>query len=310
MLNRASESNPVSHSRGHNAAIELTVFTKIGGPLTKKIMLIADKVVSDGSACTMARGHAKRVTLGHIGELAELIEILTSSQAIALGSLRDDLPDEINILTKRKLAAAPIKDTVARTAENFRLPARSCRAGGVRLRHEGNAASGGVAAQGHRRLLGAMVAVVPALATAGHLTRLSTSAGLSRTDTGEKFPGSGGLHVYITIKDGADAVRFLKTLHARCWLAGFGWMNVGAAGQLLERSIIDRMVGAGERLVFEGPPVVEPPLPQDAAARKPMVAVGDVVNSVAACPPLTSSSNTLRASSRRRSAARWQANAL
>ena len=154
MLNRASESDPASHSRGHNAAIELTVFTKIGGPLTKKIMLIADKVVSDGSACTMARGHAKRVTLGHIGELAELIEILTSSQAIALGSPRDDLPDEINILTKRKLAAAPIKDTVARTAENFRLPARSCRAGGVRLRHEGNAASGGVAAQGHRRLLG------------------------------------------------------------------------------------------------------------------------------------------------------------
>jgi hypothetical protein len=66
---------------------------------------------------------------------------------------------------------------------------------------------------------------------------LSTSAGLSRTDTGEEFGGSGGLHVYITIKDGSDAVRFLKTLHARCWLAGYGWMNVGAAGQLLERSI-------------------------------------------------------------------------
>ena len=92
--------------------------------------------------------------------------------------------------------------------------------------------------------------------------------------------GSGGLHVYITIKDGSDAVRFLKTLHARCWLAGYGWMNVGAAGQLLERSIIDRMVGAAERLVFEGPPEVVPPLRQDAAARKPTVVAGDVVDSL------------------------------
>ena len=109
----------------------------------------------------------------------------------------------------------------------------------------------------------------------------------SRTDTGEKFAGSGGLHVYVTIKDGADAVRFLTTLHARCWLAGFGWMVVGRAGQLLVRSIVDRMVGAAERLVFEGPPVVEPPLRQDAVARKPLTVAGDVVDSLSACPPLS-----------------------
>ena len=55
----------------------------------------------------------------------------------------------------------------------------------------------------------------------------------------------------------------LKALHARCWLAGFGWMMVGAGGQLLERSIVDRVVGAPERLIFEGPPLVVPPLEQD-----------------------------------------------
>jgi hypothetical protein len=133
----------------------------------------------------------------------------------------------------------------------------------------------------------AMVAVAPVLATAGYLKRLSTSAGLSRTDTGEEFGSSGGLHVYITIRDGTDAVRFLKDLHARCWLAGLGWYVVGRAGQLLERSIIDRMVGAAERLVFEGPPEVLPPLRQDAAARKPTVVAGDVVDTFAACPPLS-----------------------
>ena len=182
---------------------------------------------------------------------------------------------------------APIKDTVARTAENFRY--RPGRAALAVFDYDMKGMPPAVALQ--LKVTGgfwaAMVAVAPALATAGHLTRLSTSAGLSRTDTGEKFPGSGGLHVYITIRDGADAVRFLKTLHARCWLAGFGWMNVGAAGQLLERSIIDRMVGAGETAGVRRPAGGRAAAAQDAAARKPMVVVGDVVNSVAACPPLS-----------------------
>lgn len=60
------------------------------------------------------------------------------------------------------------------------------------------------------------------------------------------------MHVFILVQDGRDCERFLKTLHLRCWLAGFGWMMVGAGGQLLERSIVDRVVGSPERLGFEG----------------------------------------------------------
>jgi len=58
------------------------------------------------------------------------------------------------------------------------------------------------------------------------------------------------------VQNGADIERFLRELHARCWLAGLGWMMVGAAGQFLERSIVDRMVGSPERLVFEGSPIL------------------------------------------------------
>ena len=55
---------------------------------------------------------------------------------------------------------------------------------------------------------------------------------------------------------------FSRALHERCWLAGFGWMLVSDAGTLLERSIVDRMVFAPSRPVFEGPPILEPPLRQ------------------------------------------------
>ena len=103
----------------------------------------------------------------------------------------------------------------------------------------------------------ALISVLPDLATAGRVTRKSTSAGLSRSDTGERLAGSNGEHLYILVTDGADAERFLRTLHDRCWLHGFGWMMVGAGGQLLDRSIVDRMVYAPERLVFEGAPVLD-----------------------------------------------------
>ena len=112
--------------------------------------------------------------------------------------------------------------------------------------------------------LGALLMVLPVLKGTALLVRRSTSAGLWRADTGEALPGSDGLHVFVEVKDGADSERFLKTLHERCWLAGFGWMMVSSSGALLERSIVDRMVVAPSRPVFEGPPVLEPPLRQKA----------------------------------------------
>ena len=75
------------------------------------------------------------------------------------------------------------------------------------------------------------------------MSRASTSAGLFRTDTGEQFAGSGGAHHYVLVKDGGDIERFLRDLHDRCWLHGLGWHLIGRAGQLLDRSLVDRMVG-------------------------------------------------------------------
>jgi hypothetical protein len=141
-----------------------------------------------------------------------------------------------------------------------------------------------------RRLGGfweAMLSVLPALRDVARVVRRSTSAGLFRCDTGEQLPGSDGLHVYLMVRDGADVERFLRALHDRCWRAGLGWIIVGAAGQLLERSVIDRMVGGSERLVFEGGPILTPPLQQDRESRRPVAVDGDDLDTVAACPPLS-----------------------
>jgi hypothetical protein len=267
--------------------IELVRLTKDGGPLTKLISLSPDgTLVKDSSACVMARGTAERVRVAGVDALGALIEDLTPSQAIALGTLRADLPDKVEVTTKKRLVDGVARPhIIARTGSNFvyRGPAFAL------LDYDSKGMSAAVAAELKRAggFWGALLTVLPALKDTAHVTRHSTSAGLSRADTGEALPGSDGVHVYVAEKDGADSERFLRALHDRCWLAGFGWMMVSTSGALLERSIVDRMVGGPERLVFEGGPVLVPPLQQDKESRRPIAVDGVLLDTMAVCPPLS-----------------------
>ena len=267
--------------------IELTRLTKDGGPLTKQISLSPDgTLVKDGSACVMAHGTAERVRVAGVDALGALIEGLTPSQAIALGTLRADLPDKVEVTTKKRLVNGVARpDIIARTGANiiYHGPAFAL------LDYDSKGMPAAVAAELKRAggFWGALLTVLPALKDVARVTRRSTSAGLSRADTGEALPGSDGVHVYVAAKDGADSERFLRALHDRCWLAGFGWMMVSTSGALLERSIVDRMVGGPERLVFEGGPVLVPPLQQDKESRRPIAVDGVALDTVAVCPPLS-----------------------
>jgi hypothetical protein len=268
--------------------IELTRFTKHGGPLTKRISLAPDgSLVKDDSACMMTYGMAERVKVTGINALGKLIEDLKPSQAIALGTLQTDLPNRVGITTKDKLVVNGVAqpNIIARTGANiiYRGPAFAL------LDYDSKGIPTAVAAEVKRAggFWGALLTVLPVLKNTARVTRHSTSAGLSRIDTGEALPGSDGVHVYLAAKDGADCERFLRALHDRCWLAGLGWYVVSASGALLERSIVDRMVGGAERLVFEGGPVLAPSLQQDKESRQPIAVDGVMLDTVAVCPPLS-----------------------
>jgi hypothetical protein len=268
-------------------SIELTVFTKEGGPLTKIIRLGEHgRVVKDSSECRMARGRAQRARVGGVDELAKLISSLRKEQAIALGAMRSDLPESVAITTKGRLNGEQV-NLIARTGND--IVHRKDAPAFVLLDFD----TKGMPPEVEQRIAKAggywkaLVEVLPKLGSAGRVIRASTSAGLKRSDTGEEIAESGGVHAYVAISDGTDAERFLQTFHERCWLNGLGWMIVGLAGQLLARSIVDRVVGAPERLVFEGPPVIHPPLEQDQEKRRPIFESGAVIDSKAACPPLS-----------------------
>ncbi|HEY1301062.1 MAG TPA: hypothetical protein VGF07_11240 [Stellaceae bacterium] len=265
---------------------ELTLYNKSGGPLTKRIALGDDgSVKSDGSACVMSSGTARRFAFGNLAEFGRALERMTPTEALSLGRLRADLPDEVPVIPKRKVADQP--GAVARTQDFIAYEPGAPALALVDFDKKGMPPEMADRIDAAGGLWAVLVSVVPQLADAGRVLRRSTSAGLVRTDTGEPLPGSGGMHIFVAVRDGGDVERFLKDLHARCWLAGYGWLMVGAGGQLLERSIVDRVVGTPERLVFEGAPVLVAPLAQDPAGRKPSVVDGDLLDSKSACPPLT-----------------------
>ena len=244
---------------------EIVKFTKSDGPLTKRICLDENGAVkSDGSACVMSRGVAHRTPVACVGSLGELIGGMRSDQAIALGALRHGLPDEVAIATRKKAVGA----VISRTTDNIIYRTQP---GFVLLDYDSKGMPPDVAErlQQEGGFWTALRGVMPELGGVARLRRASTSAGLYDRTTGTAVPGSNGVHVYLSVVGRFGQRQVPQTLHERCWLAGWGWMMVGAGGQLLERSIIDRMVGSPERLVFEGAPILVEPLAQKVEARRP-----------------------------------------
>jgi hypothetical protein len=68
---------------------------------------------------------------------------------------------------------------------------------------------------------------------------------------------------------------------------GVGLVPIGPAGELLDRALVERIVAYGERLCFEGAPIIEPPLAQDVRKRTPDVFEGEAIDTGLVVPRLT-----------------------
>ena len=264
---------------------EITVFQKSGEPLTKSIALKDGKLVNDSSACRMANGEARRVTIESMAALATLINGFSDREAYALGRLRDGLPERVSVVRADKLNGADA-GVIARSLDYLVFGADE--PGLCLLDYDRKGISPGARARMDEcggSYWDALCDVLPVFETVAAVERASTSSGLRNTETGETFADGGGRHLAIAVLDASDIPRFLADLHARCWLKGFGWGLISAAGSFLERSIVDKACGSPERLIFEGRPIIRPPLEQ--TGRLAQAHDGTVLDTRAQCPPLT-----------------------
>jgi hypothetical protein len=281
----SGEPAAVEHVTGNHTTHvpQITLITKHGvqSLMSKCISLTDDgKLHSDGSKCLMVTGTAARAFARTASDLARIVASCRSDQVIALGALKEDLSTPVDVTTKGRLDQNPGAITRSRSFIDYRPGVLAWCLIDFDTKGMPKEVSDRIDAAGG--MWNALLTVAPELANAARVSRASTSAGLYRTDTGEQIPGSNGVHHFVLVLDGGDIERFLKDLQDRCWLHGFGWHLIGGAGQLLDRSIVDRMVGSGERLCFEGAPEIAAPLVQDQAKRVPEAFEGNAIDSARA----------------------------
>jgi len=222
--------------------LEITRFESSNGPISKSISLNDDGTLRKVAAAQLSAGTATRVMIEDSSDLASVIEKMTSVQAISLGSFKQDLPDCVELTTRNNAAQPYPRTRIARTKDDFVfVPGRP---GVVLLDFDVAGASDKLRSLDFRA---ALIELLPALDDAQLVMRRSTSAGIRRrADNALVENGVAGMHAYVLVADAADSDRFLKTLHDRAWLAGLGWFALGKDGALLERSIVDRLVGSGK----------------------------------------------------------------
>jgi hypothetical protein len=273
----------------------ITIMRSLNPPLlSKSIALGVDgKPVSDCSACRMQVGTALTTPAPDAATFAWKIESLSSAEAVVLGSIKGvAVGDTVNVVTaneRAKLDASQhaTSQVIARTREHIVFPPGQAawmlfdydvKGAPERIINNIDTAGG---------VLPSLLQVAPGLERAARVTRASTSTGLYNRDTNERFVGLGGEHHYILVKDGSDIDRATQAFHARAWLHGLGWMMLGKVGQLLDRSLIDASVRYPERLCFEGPPEIIPPLAQDTTLRACRVTEGEAIDTRVMIPDLT-----------------------
>ena len=228
----------------------ITTFTSGSGAVVKRFFMVGDKVETTASA-QIYKGQTRSVRADNPEELKELLDGLGANEAVGLGIL-ETINQTFPLGTKDALQAG----TVSRSLE-FLSHNKGAGWGMLDIDTKdlpqcvyANLTGDDIVADIFR--------LVPELEETAHLIRPSSSAGIMKPDgTTRKATGN---HIFIRLEYAPNLPQLLQVMFDRCWSAGLGFIKISKAGYMLERSPIDLAVAGAERLIFEAPPIVQPPL--------------------------------------------------
>lgn len=237
-----------------NPKFPISCVTKNKGPLTKIMSFDphTGQVVKDGSECSMHSGIIKQIGISSPEGFAKMLDSRKSNQAIVHGFCQYDYA---RVVTKGKVGKASISSelpVIARTKEYITYH----NGPGVILFDHDKARAGSIgsdealASYTPETLIAVLAAVHLEIGKAAFVSTPSTSSCIYNAE-GEMLRGEGtGSHSYLFVKNASDIPRYLKTLGQRLFLAGLGRIEISRSGALLERTLVDLLVGSPERLDF------------------------------------------------------------
>jgi len=228
--------------------MDLSVFTKDLGILTKDIRLIDGEIIKDGSQCRMANGSVQTISIKDLLAFKELLDSLNQSQAIALGTSDEcDKLQSVRVVKKGLEKAGQI----SRSKAFFTFKQKPAL---IVFDYDPQPHSPALSLDNiHKQLLELM----PELVNCEILALGSTSAGLYKSEDKPPETFTGGCHLYCSVDDASKIPLIGKLLEDRSWLHGYGRFDISKSGSLLSRSLFDSSVYSPERLIFEAKPILD-----------------------------------------------------
>jgi len=225
-----------------NKKIQVSIITsEIPSVLSKTFSMVDGKLVKLVSA-QLCEGSCEVKELSSITEFAELIGSLKKNQACCYGR-----PE---IKTARILSKSWYQkrdrpnNTITRTKEYFGWPDS---AGILMLDYDPDKDQEALT---NDELMHKIYDIVPELKLSDHCLTNSSGSFIYSTETNEVLVGERGRRVYIPLINASDIPRAGEALAERLSLKGNIKIEVGIAGQLLQRGLLDTSVWQPNRLDF------------------------------------------------------------
>lgn len=238
--------------------LTFTRFTSTTPPvLTKRFSLTPDGALHKESVAQMAAGWAEQIRVGDLAEFGVALDRLTSAQATAYGVA----PGFSRVCVVSQKHHRDGDGAITRTRRYFQFAPTP----GI-LMADYDPPPGAGPLQGSA-LVEAITGAAPCLAGAPMLWRPSASSRICAAD-GRELTGITGQRLYIAVSDASLIPEAGAALNALLWAAGRGRVDVGAAGQVLVRSLVDATVWQPERLDFAAPPILGAGLTREAVPHR------------------------------------------
>jgi len=259
-----------------NDTVQMTVIDSSVPETLSKRYTLKDGELHKETSAQMVRGNAASVTLSGALEFSTLLKGLKRNQALCYGVTGHD---SIRVVTKKRyIEQGSPKDAITRTNDHFEW---SAGAGVMMLDYDPQKDAQALT----RDELFSIIGEIIPLDECAHVWWTSSSSNIINGNTDATLKGITGQRLYILVESASDIERAGKTLFNRLWLNGRGWFEVGKAGQLLNRSVIDASVWQPSRLDFASGADCVAPLKQDRG--EPITNDGPLLDTVKALTDLS-----------------------
>lgn len=229
--------------------LRFTIFSRDGGPLTKRIGRDANGSLEITSDAQLSRGAYRTETIARLSELTTIITALESNEALAWGIPKDGRPSGVVATASTIKAGRAPKGAIARTREHMAWsdgPAVWML--DIDLKGVPDAQRPNSLDEVRTRLIHA----VPALAAVPTVALPSASSQIFDARTGACVRGLTGMRVYVAVARGTEIPELGARLRDRLVLSGDGFAFIAASGLVHVRTPVDTATWRPEGLDFIG----------------------------------------------------------